>query len=169
MTTAAAPDIVPQDRPYRICPSWPPPTGAWPSSLEVGPVRQHPPDLRYPGAGCSTTGALRWGSRSLPADPLTVARYLAARAGSGASVATLRLAASAIAKAHEWAKLESPCRDPDVRASPEEMGPTPGQAPAPVRGTHRRRPGHHPPHRRPAPQARTGHRDARAGGGAGQV
>ena len=29
---------------------------------------------------------------SLPAEPLTVARYLAARAGSGASIATLRLA-----------------------------------------------------------------------------
>ena len=54
---------------------------------------------------------------SLPADPLTVARYLAARAGSGASIATLRLATSAISKAHEWAKLESPCRDPGVRAS----------------------------------------------------
>ena len=57
------------------------------------------------------------GLTSLPADPLTVARYLAARAGSGASIATLRLAASAISKAHEWAKLESPCRDPGVRAS----------------------------------------------------
>ena len=32
------------------------------------------------------------GLRSLPAEPLTVARYLAARAGSGASIATLRLA-----------------------------------------------------------------------------
>ena len=57
------------------------------------------------------------GLTSLPADPLTVARYLAARAGSGASIATLRLATSAISKAHEWAKLESPCRDPGVRAS----------------------------------------------------
>ena len=37
------------------------------------------------------------------------------RAGDGASVATLRLAASA--KAHEWAGHESPCRDPGVRAS----------------------------------------------------
>ena len=55
--------------------------------------------------------------RSLPAEPLTVARYLAVRAGDGASVATLRLAASAIAKAHEWAGHESPCRDPGVRAS----------------------------------------------------
>ena len=57
------------------------------------------------------------GLSSLPAEPLTVARYLAARAGSGASIATMRLAASAISKAHEWAKLESPCRDPGVRAS----------------------------------------------------
>ena len=40
---------------------------------------------------------------SLPAEPLTVARYLAVRAGSGASIATLRLATSAIAKAHELA------------------------------------------------------------------
>ena len=54
---------------------------------------------------------------SLPAEPLTVARYLAARANAGASIATIRLATSAISKAHEWAKLESPCRDPGVRAS----------------------------------------------------
>ena len=64
---------------------------------------------------------------SLPAEPLTVARYLAARAGSGASIATIRLATirlatSAIAKAHEWAKLESPCRDPGVRASLKGWG-----------------------------------------------
>ena len=62
------------------------------------------------------------GLASLPAQPLTVARYLAARAGSGASVATLRLATSAISKAHEWAKLESPCRDPGVRASVKGWG-----------------------------------------------
>ena len=59
---------------------------------------------------------------SLPAEPLTVARYLAARAGSGASIATIRLATSAISKAHEWAKLESPCRDPRVRASLKGWG-----------------------------------------------
>ena len=58
----------------------------------------------------------------LPAEPLTVARYLAARAGSGASIATLRLVTSAISKAHEWAKLESPCRDPGVRASLKGWG-----------------------------------------------
>ena len=57
---------------------------------------------------------------SLPAEPLTVARYLAA--GAGATIATLRLATSAISKAHEWAKLESPCRDPGVRASLKGWG-----------------------------------------------
>ena len=62
------------------------------------------------------------GLASLPAEPLTVARYLAARAGSGASIATIRLATSAISKAHEWAKLESPCRDPGVRASLKGWG-----------------------------------------------
>ena len=62
------------------------------------------------------------GLRSLPAEPLTVARYLAARAGSGASIATMRLATSAISKAHEWAKQESPCRDPGVRASLKGWG-----------------------------------------------
>ena len=62
------------------------------------------------------------GLASLPAEPLTVARYLAARAGSGVSIATLRLATSAISKAHEWAKLESPCRDSGVRASLKGWG-----------------------------------------------
>ena len=62
------------------------------------------------------------GLTSLPAEPLTVARYLAARANSGASIATMRLATSAISKAHEWAKLESPCRDPGVRASSKGWG-----------------------------------------------
>ena len=62
------------------------------------------------------------GLASLPAEPLTVARYLAARAGSGASIAITRLATSATAKAHEWAKLESPCRDPGVRASLKGWG-----------------------------------------------
>ena len=62
------------------------------------------------------------GLTPLPAEPLTVACYLAARAGSGASIATIRLATSAISKAHEWAKLESPCRDPGVRASLKGWG-----------------------------------------------
>ena len=62
------------------------------------------------------------GLSSLPADSLTVARYLAARANAGASIATMRLATSAITKAHEWAKLESPCRDQGVRASLKGWG-----------------------------------------------
>ena len=57
------------------------------------------------------------GLGSLPAESLTVARYLAARAGGGAAVASLRLAVSAIAKAHQWAGHESPCSDQGVRES----------------------------------------------------
>ena len=62
------------------------------------------------------------GLPSLPAEPLTVARYLAVRAADGASIATLRLAASAIAKAHELAGHDSPGRDPGVRASLKGWG-----------------------------------------------
>ena len=62
------------------------------------------------------------GLTPLPAEPLTVARYLAARANSGASIATMRLATSSISKAREWAKLESPCRDPAGRASLKGWG-----------------------------------------------
>ena len=60
--------------------------------------------------------------RALPAEPLTVARYLAARAGSGASIATLRLATSAIAKVHEWTGHDSPCRDRGVREALKGWG-----------------------------------------------
>ena len=62
------------------------------------------------------------GLRALPAEPLTVARYLAVRAGSGASVATLRLATSAIAKVHQWAGHESPGRDRGVREALQGWG-----------------------------------------------
>ena len=62
------------------------------------------------------------GLRPLPAEPLTVARYLAARAGAGASIATLRLATSAIAKVHQWAGHDSPGRDRGVRESLKGWG-----------------------------------------------
>ena len=62
------------------------------------------------------------GLHSLPAEPLTMARYLAVRAGSGASIATLRLASSAITKVHEWAGHESPGKDRGVRASLKGWG-----------------------------------------------
>ena len=55
------------------------------------------------------------GLRALPAEPLTVARYLAVRAGSGSTIATLRLATSAIARVHRWAGHDSPCQDRGVR------------------------------------------------------
>ena len=54
------------------------------------------------------------GLHFLPAHPLAVARYLAVRAGSGAAIATLRLATSAITKVHEWAVSELPCKDRGV-------------------------------------------------------
>ena len=62
------------------------------------------------------------GLRSLPAEPLTVARYLAVRAGSGATIATMRRAVSAIAQANELAGHESPVGDPGVRASLKGWG-----------------------------------------------
>ena len=62
------------------------------------------------------------GLHSLPAEPLAMARYLAVRAGSGASIATLRLASSAIAKAHEWAGHDSPGKDRGVRESLKGWG-----------------------------------------------
>ena len=60
----------------------------------------------------------RWRAISRRESPWT----LAVRAGSGASIATMRLATSAISKAHEWSKLESPYRDPGVRASLKGWG-----------------------------------------------
>ena len=62
------------------------------------------------------------GLRSVPAEPLTVARYLAVRAGDGTSIATMRLATSAITKAHEWVGHESPGKDRGVRASLKGWG-----------------------------------------------
>ena len=101
--------------------------------------------------------------RALPADPLTVARYLAVRANAGVSVATLRLAASAIAKAHQWAGHESPCRDQGVRASLKGWGRRlarpqrqAGALTADVLGCHTA-------HRRPTPPPRLRPRNGRAG------
>ena len=62
------------------------------------------------------------GLRALPAEPLTVARYLAVRAGSGSTIATLRLATSAIARVHRWAGHESPGRDRGVREALQGWG-----------------------------------------------
>ena len=59
---------------------------------------------------------------ALPAEPLTVARYLAVRAGSGSTIATLRLATSAIARVHRWAGHDSPGRDRGVREALQGWG-----------------------------------------------
>ncbi len=57
-------------------------------------------------AWCSEQGLC-----TLPAMPQTVARYLAARADQGRRPATLNVALSAIAQAHEHAGLQSPIAD----------------------------------------------------------
>ena len=64
---------------------------------------------------------IRWRDGELHRTVVDI-RYLGVRAGSGASIATLRLASSAIAKAHEWARHESPCRDRGVCASLKGWG-----------------------------------------------
>ena len=81
--------------------------------------------------------------RSLPSDPLTVARYLAARANSGASNA---------APGHQRDRQSSRVGRPRVpRPGPrrargaEGLEPTFGQAPAPGRRPHRRRVSPNPP------------------------
>ena len=119
MTTAASLDIVPH-RPADL-PELAAADRGVASSLESvladNTRRSYATQWRLFDGWCDQVGLA-----SLPAQPLTVARYLAARANDGASIATLRLATSAIAKAHEWAKLESPCRDPGVRASLKGWG-----------------------------------------------
>ena len=56
------------------------------------------------------------GGADLPATPEHVAAYLAARAETGAGLATLRMAVAAIAAAHDLAGASSPCADRVVRA-----------------------------------------------------
>ena len=74
----------------------------------VRPLRQYPARLRRPVASLRRMVQRRRSPLPCWRKPLTVARYMAARANSGASIATLRLATSAITKAHEWAGHESP-------------------------------------------------------------
>ena len=107
MTTAADPQIVP--RPPAAAPALRAADQGVASALESvlsnNTRRVYQTQWKLFDEWCGEMGL-----RSLPAEPLTVARYLAARA----SIATLRLATSAVAKAHEWAGHESPCRDPGV-------------------------------------------------------
>ena len=111
-TTAADPQIVP--RPPASLPALRAAdegvANALESVLSDNTQRVYAAQWRLFDDWCSDVGL-----RSLLAEPLTVARYLAVRAGSGASVATLRLATSAIARVHRWAGHESPGRDRGVR------------------------------------------------------
>ena len=119
MTTAAGPDIVPR-QPAALPELQAADRGvadALEAVLSNNTRRVYGTQWRIFESWCDEVGL-----GSLPAEPLTVARYLAARAGSGAAVATLRLAASAIAKAHEWAGHESPGKDRGVRASLKGWG-----------------------------------------------
>ena len=119
MTTAADPRLSPASpRPCRRCAS---PIGASPPPWRLSSPTT-PSASTVPSGVCSTTGATRLDLRSRPAEPLTVARYLAVRVGSDASIATLRLATSAIAKAHQWAGQESPGRDRGVREALKSWG-----------------------------------------------
>ena len=95
------------------------------------------------------------GLASLPAEPLTVARYLAARAGSGASIATIRLAHVSHRQGPRVGEAGIALPGPGRARLFEGMGPSPREAPAPGRRPHRRRAGRNTAHRRPAPQART--------------
>ena len=119
MTTAADPQIVP--RPPASLPALRAADQGVADALEAvlsdNTRRVYAAQWRLFTGWCSGVGLV-----PLSAEPLTVARYLAARANAGASIATMRLATSAISKAHEWARLESPCRDPGVRASLKGWG-----------------------------------------------
>ena len=119
MTTTAGPDIIPREA--ASLPELRAADRGVADALESVPAdntrRVYAAQWRIFQGWCGDVGL-----RALPADPLTVARYLAVRAGSGASVATLRLAASAIAKAHQLAGHESPGRDQGVRASLKGWG-----------------------------------------------
>ena len=161
MTTAASdPQIVPQ--PASLRRPCAPPTRAWPTPWSPSSPTT-PGASTAPSGDSSPTGATRCASAPCRRSPSPSPATWPPGAGSGASIATMRLAASAIAKAHEWAKQESPCRDAGGRASLKGWGrrlwPGPSARPAP----HRRRAGRDSAHRSETPCPRPRLRNARAG------
>ena len=88
-TTAADPQIVLR-QPASLRRRCAPPTRAWPTPWSPSSPTT-PAAFTAPSGVSSPTGAATVDLRALPAEPLTVARYLAARAGDGASIATMRL------------------------------------------------------------------------------
>ena len=107
--------------------------------------------------------------RALPADPLTVARYLDVRANAGASIATLRLATSAIAQGTRMGRPRIPRPGPGGARLFERMGTASCEAPASGRRPHRRRACRDPAHRSETPCPRPRPRNGRAGRPAGEV
>jgi integrase len=76
-----------------------------------------------------TTWCTRSGCSALPAQPGAVALFLSQLAAGGASVATVRLAMAARAKAHETLGVSCPTRDAAVRAILRGIARTHGAAP----------------------------------------
>jgi site-specific recombinase XerD len=70
------------------------------------------------------------GLKSLPAEPATVAAYLAVRADAGRKVLTIELELTAIGEAHTAAGHESPRRHPAVAATRKGIRRRLGMAPA---------------------------------------
>ena len=89
MTTSAGPQIVPRQPPST--PALRAADQGVASALEAvlsdNTKRVYATQWRLFNDWCDSVGL-----RSLPAEPLTVARYLAVRSGDGASIATMRLA-----------------------------------------------------------------------------
>ena len=89
----------------------------WSPSSPTTPGASTAPSGRF-----STNGAARWACTPCRPNPSPLPATGPSAAGDGASIANLRLVSSAIAKAHDWAGHESPCRDQGVRASLKGWG-----------------------------------------------
>ena len=80
------------------------------------------------------------GLRSLLTEPFTVARYMAARANSGASIATCGSPPAPLPRRTSGRGSNRRVRDQGVRAALKGWGRAPFEAPAPGRRPHRRQP-----------------------------
>ena len=92
------------------------------------------------------------GLRALPAEPLTVARYLAVRAGSGSSYRHPAPGHLRHRQGPPVGRPRVPRPGPGRARSAAGLGPAAGPAPASGRRPHRRRVVRNPAHRRPKPR-----------------
>ena len=102
-------------------------------------------------------------------EPLTVARYLAVRAGSGASIATTAPGHLRHRQGTRMGRPRIPRPGPGRARGVEGLGPPVGEAPASGRRPHRRRACRDPAHRSETPCPRPRPRNGRAGRPAGEV